>query len=101
MISAIAGRTLDDADQKLSILAVGDDDQNIYTFRGANVQFIRRFQQDYDAEVHYLVENYRSPRYIIDAANRLIAANVDRMKTERTIRLARSRKLLPPGGQFR
>ena len=62
MISAIAGRTLDDADLKLSILAVGDDDQNIYTFRGANVEFIRRFQQDYEAEVHYLVENYRSTR---------------------------------------
>ena len=70
MISAIAGRTLDDPDQKLSILAVGDDDQNIYTFRGANVEFIRRFQQDYEAEVHYLVENYRSTRYIIEAANR-------------------------------
>src|SRR5205814_4510257 len=44
MIRAIAGRTIDDPDLKLSILAVGDDDQNIYTFRGANVGFIRRFQ---------------------------------------------------------
>ncbi len=100
MISAIAGRTLDDADQKLSILAVGDDDQNIYTFRGANVQFIRRFQQDYEAEVHYLVENYRSTRYIIEAANRLIAANVDRMKTNHPIRIDRHRELLGPGGEF-
>jgi ATP-dependent DNA helicase RecQ len=100
MISAIAGRTLDDADQRLSILAVGDDDQNIYTFRGANVQFIRRFQQDYAAEVHYLVENYRSTRYIIDAANRLIAANVDRMKTEHPIRIDRHREMLGPGGDF-
>ena len=100
MISAIAGRTLDDADQRLSILAVGDDDQNIYTFRGANVQFIRRFQQDYDAEVHYLVENYRSTRYIIDATNRLIAANVDRMKTEHPIRIDRHREMLGPGGDF-
>ena len=72
MISAIAGRTLEDPDLKLSILAVGDDDQNIYAFRGTNVEFIRRFQQDYDAEVHYLVENYRSTRYIIEAANRLM-----------------------------
>jgi ATP-dependent DNA helicase RecQ len=100
MISAIAGRTLDDADQKLSILAVGDDDQNIYTFRGANVQFIRRFQQDYEAEVHYLVENYRSTRYIIEAANGLIAANVDRMKTRHPIRIDRHRELLGPGGEF-
>ena len=95
MISAIAGRTLEDADLKLSILAVGDDDQNIYTFRGANVEFIRRFQQDYDAEVHYLVENYRSTRYIIEAANSLIAANVDRMKTEHPIRIDRHREMLP------
>jgi len=100
MISAIAGRTLDDADQKLSILAVGDDDQNIYTFRGANVQFIRRFQQDYEAEVHYLVENYRSTRYIIEAANKLIAANADRMKTRQPIRIDRHRELLGPGGEF-
>jgi ATP-dependent DNA helicase RecQ len=100
MISAIAGRTLDDADQKLSILAVGDDDQNIYMFRGANVQFIRRFQQDYEAEVHYLVENYRSTRYIIEAANRLIAANDDRMKTRHPIRIDRHREMLGPGGEF-
>ena len=72
MISAIAGKTLDDPDLKLSILAVGDDDQNIYAFRGTNVEFIRRFKQDYDADVHYLVENYRSTRYIIEAANQVI-----------------------------
>ena len=100
MISAIAGRTLDDPDQKLSILAVGDDDQNIYTFRGANVQFIRRFQQDYEAEVHYLVENYRSTRCIIQTSNQLIAANSDRMKTEHPICIDRHRQMLPAGGDF-
>ena len=100
MISALTGRTLDDADQKLSILAVGDDDQNIYTFRGANVEFIRRFQQDYEAEVHYLVENYRSSQCIIDAANSLIAANHDRMKTGHPIRIDTRRKMLPRGGRF-
>ena len=35
----------------MAILAVGDDDQNIYRFRGASVEFIRKFQQDYQAEV--------------------------------------------------
>jgi ATP-dependent DNA helicase RecQ len=100
MISAIAGRTLDDADLKLAILAVGDDDQNIYTFRGANVEFIGRFQQDYEAEVHYLVENYRSTAYIIEAANHLIAANGDRMKTDHPIRIDRHREMLGPGGEF-
>ena len=100
LISAIAGRTLDDADQKLSILAVGDDDQNIYTFRGANVEFIRRFAADYSAEAHYLVENYRSTRHIIEAANQLVSANRDRMKTSHPIRIDRHRELLPAGGEF-
>jgi ATP-dependent DNA helicase RecQ len=100
LISAIAGRTLADADQKLSILAVGDDDQSIYGFRGANVEFIRRFQRDYDAEIHPLIENYRSTRHIIAAANQCIAVNHDRMKTDYPIRIDRHRKLEPAGGAF-
>ena len=100
LISAIAGRTLADADQKLSILAVGDDDQSIYGFRGANVEFIRRFQRDYDAEIHHLIENYRSTKHIIAAANQCIAANRDRMKTDYPIRIDRHRKPEPAGGAF-
>ena len=100
LISAIAGRTLADAEQKLSILAVGDDDQSIYGFRGANIEFIRRFQRDYDAEVHHLVENYRSTKHIIAAANQCIAANRDRMKTKHPIRIDRHRKADPAGGPF-
>jgi ATP-dependent DNA helicase RecQ len=100
LISAIAGRTIEDSDQKLSILAVGDDDQNIYTFRGANVRFIRRFETDYAAETHYLVENYRSTRHIIGAANEVIAANRDRMKSAHPIRIDKHRAMLTPGGEF-
>lgn len=100
LIAALAGRTLEDPDQKLSILAVGDDDQSIYQFRGANVEFIRRFKQDYDATLHYLVENYRSSRRIIDAANALIAVNSDRMKGGHPIRIDRHRSTLPAGGDL-
>ncbi|MGA2660653.1 MAG: RecQ family ATP-dependent DNA helicase [Verrucomicrobiota bacterium] len=100
MIGAIAGKTLDEPELKLSILAVGDDDQNIYAFRGTNVEFIRRFRKDYDAAVHYLVENYRSTRHIIEAANQFIACNTDRMKTDHPIRIDRRREMLPAGGEF-
>ena len=100
LISAIAGRTLSDPDSKLALLAVGDDDQNIYTFRGANVEFIRRFQADYQAKTHYLVENYRSSAHIISAANSLIAQNRDRMKTENPIRINKGRVSLPVGGAW-
>lgn len=100
LISALAGRTLEDADSKLDLLAVGDDDQNIYRFRGANVDFIRRFQSDYQADVHYLIDNYRSSSHIISAANRLIADNRDRMKTDYPIHINRTRAGLPPGGRW-
>ena len=44
LISALAGRTLVEEDDKLSLFAVGDDDQNIYAFNGSSVEFIRRFE---------------------------------------------------------
>jgi ATP-dependent DNA helicase RecQ len=100
LVSAIAGRTQSDPDAKLSILAVGDDDQNIYSFRGANVEFIRRFQADYDAHNHFLVENYRSTAHIIAAANSLIAHNRDRMKTGHPIVPNKSRLGDDPGGRW-
>lgn len=103
MVSAIAGRTLEskNEDAKLSILAVGDDDQNVYTFRGANIRFIRQFERDYNARTHYLVENYRSTSAIIAAANQLIARNKDRMKTTHPIRINASRQSAPAGEPVR
>ena len=98
LISAIAGRTIEESDDKLSIMAVGDDDQSIYAFRGANVRFIRQFEEDYQANRHYLVQNYRSTRHIIAAANQLIAHNRDRMKTEYEIRINEARRNHHPGG---
>ena len=98
MISAIAGRTLGADEEKLSILAVGDDDQSIYGFRRANVKYIRQFKEDYRAQIHYLTQNYRSTRHIITAANRLIGHNQDRMKTEQAIRINDARRAEPPGG---
>jgi ATP-dependent DNA helicase RecQ len=100
LVSAIAGRTLEDGEGRLSIMAVGDDDQNIYAFRGANVEFIRKFQKDYPAKVVHLVENYRSARHIIDASNRLIGHNKDRMKTGHPILINRERGANLPGGRW-
>ena len=92
--------TLEEKDARLAILAVGDDDQNIYTFRGANVQFIRRFQDDYSKDVTYLVENYRSSKNIIAASNALIKSNRDRMKGQHPICINRARQLNLPGGRW-
>lgn len=98
LIAAVAGRSLDDPDQRLSLFAVGDDDQNIYAFNGASISFIRRFEEDYRAKPKFLTENYRSTRYIIDAANQVIEPARDRMKAGHPITVNRLRGLDPGGG---
>ncbi len=98
LVALLAGKTLEEKDQKMTILAVGDDDQNIYRFRGANVAFIRQFHEDYRAKIYYLVENYRSTAHIIAAANALISRNSDRMKTGHSLLVNKARLPLPVGG---
>lgn len=100
LISAVAGRSLDDPDLRLSLFAVGDDDQNIYAFAGASIDFIRRFEADYRARPEYLIENYRSTGHIIAAANAVIAPAAARMKTGHDITINRKRSKERPGGEM-
>ncbi len=92
LISALAGRSLSDEDDKLSLFAVGDDDQNIYAFNGAAVGFIRRFEADYGAKPAFLTDNYRSTGHIIDATNVVIEAARQRMKAGHPIEIDRARR---------
>ncbi|HWL29446.1 MAG TPA: UvrD-helicase domain-containing protein [Burkholderiaceae bacterium] len=63
-----------------SIFAVGDDDQSIYAFRGANVGNMADFERDYaHGNVIRLEQNYRSYGHILDSANALIAHNTVRL----------------------
>ena len=98
LISALAGRTLADEDDKLSLFAVGDDDQNIYAFDGASVEFIKRFEVDYRARPAFLTDNYRSTAHIIDAANAVIEPAARRMKSDHPIHVDRARTQQPLGG---
>ncbi len=98
LIAAVAGRSLEDPDQRLSLFAVGDDDQNIYAFTGASISFIRHFEEDYRAKPKFLTENYRSTRYIIEASNQVIEPARDRMKAGHPITVDRLRRNDPGGG---
>ncbi|MCL2310335.1 MAG: UvrD-helicase domain-containing protein [Proteobacteria bacterium] len=67
-----------------SVFAVGDDDQSIYAFRGANVGNMQRFERDFarpgqPVQIVKLEQNYRSHGHILDAANALIRHNQARM----------------------
>ena len=68
------------AGQTGKVMIVGDDDQSIYGWRGAQVENIQRFLNDYQqAETIRLEQNYRSTGHILSAANELIANNDNRL----------------------
>ena len=62
-----------------SVFAVGDDDQSIYAFRGADVENMRLYEKQFHPLLVKLEQNYRSHGHILDTANHLIANNSERL----------------------
>lgn len=71
------------AEESRNICVVGDDDQSIYSWRGADVELILQFKKHYkDAKVVKLEQNYRSTRNILDAAYHVISRNENRAEKQ-------------------
>ncbi|MBJ9976330.1 RecQ family ATP-dependent DNA helicase [Pseudomonas sp. S75] len=99
LVSALADRGASD-EGKPCIVAVGDDDQNIYGWRDTNNRYIEEFRTSYSASDTFLVENYRSSGCIIAAANHVIGLNGQRLKSEAPVRIDARRRADPPGGNW-
>jgi len=66
--------------EEMRVIAVGDDDQNIFEFRGASSKHLEQFIHDNQAIKHELVENYRSKSNLVDFANQFVKRISHRLK---------------------
>lgn len=71
-----------EANEDLRVIAVGDDDQNIFEFRGADSRYMFMLSQLPGGRIIEMTDNYRSARHIVDAANDFVKAIGRRMKTQ-------------------
>ena len=74
--------TLIQVNEEMRVIAVGDDDQTIFEFRGASSQYLEEFISQFQATVYELVENYRSKSNLVEFANHFVRRITKRIKTE-------------------
>lgn len=79
LIRAMAG------DEFKNVFAVADDDQIIYQWNGASFRQIQRFRADFGSQLIQLPTNFRCPPAIVEAANRLVAYNVERTESKKPL----------------
>lgn len=75
-------KTLMNVNEEMRVILVGDDDQNIYSFRGSDSKYMQQLITDKDAAKYELTENYRSKSNIVDFANQWAATIRQRLKTQ-------------------
>lgn len=69
------------ANDEMRVIAVGDDDQNIYEFRGSNSKFMKQLALDFGANLVEMTENYRSSQNVVSFSNTFVGRISGRMKS--------------------
>ena len=77
--------TLMNYNEEMRVVAVGDDDQNIFEFRGASSQYLEKFISEKEAVKYELVENYRSRQNLVDFTNRFVKSIRHRLKSHEIV----------------
>ncbi len=72
--------TLMEQNEEMRVIAVGDDDQNIYEFRGASSKYLEQFMAERNAAKHELIENYRSKNNLVEFTNGFVRTISHRLK---------------------
>ncbi|MBO4811505.1 MAG: RecQ family ATP-dependent DNA helicase [Prevotella sp.] len=67
--------------EEMRVIAVGDDDQNIFEFRGSNAQYLFQLSKEPGSRFIEMTENYRSSHHVVDFANAFVAGICKRMKS--------------------
>lgn len=76
------------ANEEMRVIAVGDDDQNIFEFRGSNSKFMAKLLQESNGRFIEMTENYRSSQHIVNYANNFVKSIKDRMKSRPIISMS-------------
>ncbi|MBP3470642.1 MAG: RecQ family ATP-dependent DNA helicase [Paraprevotella sp.] len=70
------------ANEEMRVIAVGDDDQNIFEFRGSDSRYMTQLLKESEGRFVEMTENYRSSRHVVDFANAFVSGIKRRMKSE-------------------
>lgn len=76
----------------IRIIVVGDDDQNIYEFRGASIKYLREFSKRPKAQTYYLTTNYRAKQNLLQFSNRFLATQITAARIKQDIDLVAHQK---------
>ncbi len=68
------------ANEEMRIIAVGDDDQNIFEFRGSSSEYLNKLIENHGAKKYELIDNYRSARSVVNFSNQFVKKIKNRMK---------------------
>lgn len=82
-------RALMTANEEMRVIAVGDDDQNIFEFRGSDSDYMRRLLTESDGRLIEMTENYRSSHHVVEFANSFVRGIKGRMKSIPIVSMSR------------